>query len=101
METRARIDSPPTWRRSRLAWSSASRPAPFLCELHVRRPAPNDVADLLPAAHVVAHVLIRSRLHADCGEPGATPLELNVWPRAESIGVLATRSGEPDHAILD
>ncbi len=58
-------------------------------------PEPEAIASLLPAGKG-GHVMVTSRRHADWRALGATPLQLNVWERQESVDFLSRSTGSLD-----
>ena len=63
-------------------------------------PNPEAIAPLIPDGRA-GHVLITSRRHANWRSLGATPLQLNVWERQESVDFLTRSTGSEDSASAE
>jgi tetratricopeptide (TPR) repeat protein len=61
---------------------------------------PGAIAPLLPDGHA-GHVLITSRRHANWRSLGASPLQLNVWERHESVDFLTRTTDSEDRTAAD
>jgi tetratricopeptide (TPR) repeat protein len=63
-------------------------------------PDPQAIAPLLPDGQA-GHVLITSRHHANWRSLGASPLQLNVWERQESVDFLLRSTGSTEQEVAD